>query len=176
MLSFLSGGMSTLWIALGAFLIGAGTGGYTTYHWQEVALQTEIAAHQRDLKAVSDAAAVAEAEHIATEQKLQAQLAQSDAEHFKELTDAQVANDDLRASVVAGTRQLSISVATNASGGSRVPPAASTGGVGHGSTAGRAIIDRGTAEALVAIAARADRYKAQLGACQDYARAVSTKQ
>ena len=173
MLSFLSGGTSTLWIALGAFLIGAGAGGYTTYHWQEVALQTERLAHASDLKAVSDAAAAAEAQHIATEQKLQAQLAQSDAEHFKELTDAQIANDDLRSAVAAGTRQLSISVATNPSGSGGVSAPAAAGRLVHGAAASRAVIDRGTAEALVAIAAKADRFKAQLSACQDYARTVS---
>ncbi len=168
-------GTSTLWIALGAFLLGAGIGGYGAYHWQEVALQTEKLAHANDLKAVSDAAAAAEAQHIATEQALQAQLAQSDAEHFKELTDAQTTNDALRTAVADGTRRLSIAVAADPAVRSGVPAPARPTGLGNGAGGQRAFLDRSTAEALVAIAATADRYKAQLGACQDYARAVSTK-
>lgn len=162
-------GGATPWIALGAFLVGSGLGGYAAYHWQEEALQREQIAHVTDMKAVSDAAAHAEAQHRADQAALVAKLAAADAEHFQELTNAKAENDSLRAAAAAG----SLSIATTADGGCGVPSAPAAASVGHAAPRRRAVIDPGAAKTLVAIAANADNYRAQVAALQDYARAVS---
>jgi len=173
MLKLLTGG-SLLWVVLGAFLVGAGIGGYAAGHWEAVALDEEKLAHMSDLKAVTDAANAQLAKNQEDMEKLQAALTAADQQHFKELTDAQNDNDQLRAAVAAGTRQLSISVAAAPASRSGVPAASRPTSLGDGASGQRAIIDRNAGQALIAIAAKADRYKAQLAACQDYARAVST--
>lgn len=165
-----TGGTSTLWIAVIAFGIGAGAGGYVTHRWDADALTTEKLAHVSDMKAVSDAAATALVQHQAERDRLTADLAAADAQHFKELTDAKVENDSLRAAATAG----SLSIATTADGGCGVPSSPAPAVVGHAAPRRRAVIDPGAANALVAIAADADRLRAQVRELQAYARAVST--
>ncbi len=162
-------GGATIWIALGAFLLGAGTGGYAAYHWQEDALEREHLAHIADMKAVSDAAAAELARHQNERDALLAKLAASDEKHFQELADVKAEKDTLRAAAAAG----SLSIATTADGGCSVPSAPSTASMGHATPRRRAFIQPSAAKALVAIAAAADRYREQLLALQAYARDVS---
>ncbi len=101
---------------------------------------------------------------------LEQRLHDSDAQHFKELTDAQDAQARLRDRLATSDLRLSVLVERSA-GCAAVPAATGTGGVDDGPV--RARLDPAHARRIIAITDAGDRGLIALRACQDYVRALA---
>lgn len=147
LLSSLTGG---IWLYVAVFVLGTATGGLATHKVDEnhygrliaegqVQLQTEKASHAADLKAVSDKATQAATDALLAEQNMQHHLAALDAQHLKEIQNAQAETDKLRAGVAAGRVRLRIAIAAaaqaGAGSGSAVPATPGAPGVDDGTPA-----------------------------------------
>nr|WP_218168942.1 lysis system i-spanin subunit Rz [Pseudomonas sp. E6002] len=128
---------------------------------------------QTDLDAIGNAAiAQARAEQdkrLVTEQ----QLAASDQQHSKELSDAQRNQALLRDRLATADVRLSVLLdATDSAGGCDVPAAPGAVGVVH--AARRAQLDPAHAQRIIAITDAGDQGLIALRACQAYLKEVST--
>lgn len=136
-------------------------------------LAEQAALHKDDLSAITNAAAAqARAEQdkrLATEQ----QLAASDQQHTKELSDAQRNQALLRDRLATADVRLSVLLdATDSASGCDVP--ATPGAVGVVHAARRAQIDPAHAQRIIAITDAGDQGLIALRACQAYLKEVST--
>jgi len=133
-------------------------------------LEEQAGLHKDDLAAISNAAAAqARAEQdkrLATEQ----QLAASDQQHTKELSDAQRNQALLRDRLATADVRMSVLLKDPASGCS-VP--ATPGAVGVVHAARRAQLDPAHAQRIIAITDDGDNGLIALRACQAYVKAVS---
>jgi len=133
-------------------------------------LEEQAGLHKDDLAAISNAAAAqARAEQdkrLATEQ----QLAASDQQHTKELSDAQRNQARLRDRLATSDLRLSVLLEDSASG-CDVPAAPGAAGVVH--AARRAQLDPAHAQRIIAITDDGDNAVIALRACQAYVRAVA---
>jgi hypothetical protein len=167
----------SIWLLLGALVVGAAGGGYGAWWLQANRYEAQIAdlkaTQANELKAISDTATAAA---TAAQQKtvdLQNQVAALDAARTQENTNAQAENAKLRAAVAAGTRKLSVAGHCPApAGGSGLPAGAAAAGVGDGAAAQRVDLDPATAGRLLAIAAAGDKAIRQLSACQAYVKVI----
>lgn len=126
---------------------------------------------QADLDAIGNAAtAQARAEQdkrLATEQ----QLAASDQQHTKELSDAQRNQALLRDRLATADVRLSVLLAEDPASGCDLPATAGAVGVVH--AARRAQLDPAHAQRIIAITDDGDNAVIALRACQAYVRAVA---
>lgn len=107
---------------------------------------------------------------LVLEQRLQAQ----DETNHGKLTDAQNSASRLRDRLATTELRLSVLLDSGAAGGAcGVPAATSAGGLVHGGA--RAELDPAHAQRIVAITSDGDEGLIALRACQEYARAVSTR-
>jgi hypothetical protein len=162
---------------LAAFLVGLAGGAAGAWWVQQQRLDAQVgqltAAHAQAMQAVANEAATAASAAEARQTELQQQVAAVDAQHSKEMQDAQAQNDQLRAAVAAGSRRLSVAARCPAAAGrSGVPAGAAPAGVGDGSAAQRVDLDPATAGRLLAIAAAGDKAIRQLSACQAYVKVI----
>ncbi|PLR61166.1 lysis protein [Pseudomonas sp. QC2] len=136
-------------------------------------LAEQGAQFEADLAAISNtAAAQARAEQdkrLATEQ----QLAASDQQHIKELSDAQRNQALLRDRLATADVRLSVLLdATDSASGCDVPTTPGAVGVVHATR--RAQLDRAHAQRIIGITDGGDQGLIALRACQAYAKEVST--
>lgn len=137
-------------------------GGTATGTAAKIYYDGKIAALERaNAEAAADQARIALAEMV----RLSAIIAGIDTDYFKELQNAQLEGDKLRAALSTGTLRLRARVA------SCLPAAAATTGVDHG-WAGDAELEGATSESLAAIADDGDQAIVKLMACRAYARAL----
>ncbi|WP_338577160.1 lysis system i-spanin subunit Rz [Pseudomonas canadensis] len=153
-----------------AIAIGFG-GAWQVQDWRiGKQLAEQAALHKDDLAAITNAAAdQARAEQdkrLATEQ----QMAASDQQHTKELSDAQRNQARLRDQLATADVRLSVLLQDSASG-CDVPAAPGAAGVVH--AARRAQLDPAHAQRIIAITDDGDNAVIALRACQAYVRAVA---
>ncbi|WP_300747192.1 lysis system i-spanin subunit Rz [Pseudomonas sp.] len=122
--------------------------------WQHIESQA------KDLAAATDQVITLK-KAVESRRNTQKLLTQLDTEHTQELTNAQVANRQLRADIATGKRRLSVAARCPAVGAS-----ATTTGLGHAET--RAELDPAAGERIVAIANDGDEGLIALRAAQDY--------
>ncbi|KRV72634.1 lysis system i-spanin subunit Rz [Pseudomonas citronellolis] len=132
-------------------------------------IEQQQAAFQADLSTINLAAAKAQQEANEQRQALAKAVQQDSATRYQEYTDAQHQNAQLRADLLTAQRRLSVKV-SGCSATSEVSTTAGTRGVDH--AAGRADLDPGSADRIVAIANRGDDAIRQLMACQSYVKKV----
>ncbi len=126
--------------------------------WQRIESQA------KDLAAATDQVITLK-KAVESRRNTQKLLAQLDTEHTQELTNAQVANKQLRTDVATGKRRLSVAARCPAVGA-----AATTTGLGHAET--RVELDPAAGERIVAIANDGDEGLIALRAAQDYINTV----
>lgn len=154
--------------ALALFL--AATGGWMANGWRlGQQIEQQQAAFQADLSTINFAAAKAQQEANEQRQVLAKAIQQDSATRYQEYTDAQHQNAQLRADLLTAQRRLSVKV-SGCSPATEVSTAAAAGGVDH--AAGRADLDPGSADRIVAIANRGDDAIRQLMACQGYVKRI----
>lgn len=132
-------------------------------------IEQQQAAFQADLSTINLAAAKAQQEANEQRQVLAKAIQQDSATRYQEYTDAQHQNAQLRADLLTAQRRLSVKV-SGCSPASEVSTSTGTGGVDH--AAGRADLDPGSADRIVAIANRGDDAIRQLTACQGYVKRI----
>ncbi len=167
------------WLAGGGLVLtlvlGAASFGWVVQGWRlGQALAERDQAHAATLARLHHAAARetrrAQDKRLALEQRLQA----SSQTQYRRLGDAEQKAARLRDRLA--TAELRLSVLTAEPGADsaghdvQLPTAARTGRLVDGT--GRADIDRGVAQRLVAITQRGDRAIVALGMCQDYVRTI----
>ncbi|NWA30043.1 lysis protein [Pseudomonas sp. C6002] len=135
-------------------------------------LEEQAGLHKDDLAAISNAAAaqarVEQDKRLATER----QLAASDQQHTKELSDAQRNQAQLRDRLATADVRLSVLLdATDSASGCDVPAAPGAVGVVH--AARRAQLDPAHAQRIIAITDAGDQGLIALRACQAYVRTVA---
>lgn len=170
-----SGGEIKLALAcgLGAGLIALGGGAA----WEiqanryEAKLAKSDKAHADAMKAVSDAAEAAAAEHLRRLTAQQQEIAALDERHTKEIADAKLENERLRAAVDDGSVQLRIRAACPAGGGG-VPGAPAASRVDD---AGTAVLDPAARSDYHALRRNLTDTEGKLSALQDYVRAILAK-
>lgn len=128
------------------------------FGWQHIERQADRLATANEKVTTLEAAA----ESRRNTQKL---LATLDTEHTKALTDAQAANNKLRADVATGARRLSVLTTCPVMRGTTTPT-----GMGHAKT--RAELDPAAGERIVAITDDGDQGLIALRAAQDYINTV----
>ena len=108
----------------------------------------------------------------AAESDLNQQLDAIDSDHFKELMDAQVIIDDVLDAVGTGERKLYVKANC-----AKVPAAREDSEPARvGDAAGRAELDRNTAQRLIRLTERGDNAIRQLGACQAFINTIIESQ
>ena len=132
-------------------------------------IERQQAAFQADLSTINLAAAKAQQEANEQRQALAKAIQQDSATRYQEYTDAQHQNAQLRADLLTAQRRLSVKV-SGCSPATEVSTASGTRGVDH--AAGRADLDPGSADRIVAIANRGDDAIRQLMACQGYVKRI----
>lgn len=148
-------------------------GGWTVSSWRSDAVISDLKAdHAVEMKAVSDAAAAKEAEHLSKQKEWQAALADLDKKYFKEMDDARTENDRLRGELADGSKRVFID-AKCPDGGGGGGAAPGTAGLGNG--AARAELNPKVARALVGITGDGDKAIRKLTALQEYIIQVCTK-
>ncbi len=131
------------WFIAGAVvvLLAVGIGiGWSLNGWrlsgQIAEAKTETAnersAHQADLAAISNAAALQVRQALAKQQEAQQAVAELDRKHTEELQNALDENDRLRSDVAAGNRRLQLKASCPANSGG-LPGATGTAGLADGS-------------------------------------------
>ena len=113
------------------------TGTWRVQDWRYGAQLASLkASHAQTLQTIADKTAHARAAVARYELAANAQLADKDATHYKELTHAKTETDRLRACVAAGACGVRIITRTTAcAAGGAVPQDAGAGGVGDGAVA-----------------------------------------
>lgn len=157
-------------IAAAGLLAGAIAGFVVRDLWADTELATVKADHAEQLQQIATERDAQARRAMQAAIDAEAVVAKIDQTNYEDLRRAQAEIESLRAAVRAGDRRLSIK-ATCPAGRASVPEATGTAGVGDG--AGRADIDPGAAERIVALTERGDRAIRQLAACQEYARTVT---
>ena len=126
------------------------------------------ASHAKTLQAIADKTAKARAAVARYELAANAQLADKDATHYKELTHAKTETDRLRACVAAGACGVRIITRTTAcAAGGAVPQDAGAGGVGDGAVA----LDGETAGRVLDLRESVQSDAAKLAYLREYASA-----
>ncbi len=157
-------------------IAGAAAGGaWLVQDWRygkelaEQAGKVDQAARKRAEDALA-ALAIEQSKRLALEGRLKA----NDETHHKELSDAKTAQQRLSDGLATATVRLSVLLATGPSraGGDGLSATASAGGVVYGAT--RAELDPAHAQRIISITDAGDRGLIALGACQAYAKEVST--
>ncbi|KSW22624.1 MULTISPECIES: lysis system i-spanin subunit Rz [unclassified Pseudomonas] len=157
-------------LALVAALLCAFASGWLSNGWRlGQQIEQQQAAFQADLSTINLATAKAQQEANEQRQALAKAVQQDSATRYQEYTDAQHQNAQLRADLLTAQRRLSVKV-SGCSPAAEVSTAAGTGGVDH--AAGRADLDPGSADRIVAIANRGDDAIRQLTACQGYVKRI----
>ena len=157
-------------LALVAAMLCALAAGWISNGWRlGQQIEQQQAAFQADLSTINLAAAKAQQEANEQRQALAKAVQQDSATRYQEYTDAQHQNAQLRADLLTAQRRLSVRV-SGCSAASDVPTASGAGGVDH--AAGRADLDPGSADRIVAIANRGDDAIRQLMACQGYVKRI----
>jgi len=157
-------------VALVAAMLCAFASGWLSNGWRlGQQIEQQQAAFQADLSTINLATAKAQQEANEQHQALAKAVQQDSATRYQEYTDAQHQNAQLRADLLTAQRRLSIKV-SGCSPAAEVSTAAGTGGVDH--AAGRADLDPGSADRIVAIANRGDDAIRQLMACQGYVKRI----
>ncbi|NVZ32073.1 lysis protein [Pseudomonas sp. A4002] len=154
-----------------AIAIGFG-GAWQVQNWRMgKQLAEQVSLHKDDLAAISNAAAAQvraeQDKRLATEQ----QLAISDQQHTKELSDAQRNQALLRDRLATADVRLSVLLdATDSASGCDVPAIPGAVGVVH--AARRAQVDPAHAQRIIAITDDGDSAVIALRACQAYVRVI----
>ena len=157
-------------VALVAAMLCAFAAGWLSNGWKlGQKVEQQQAAFQADLSTINLATAKAQQEANEQRQALAKAIQQDSATRYQEYTDAQHQNAQLRADLLTAQRRLSVKV-TGCSSSTDVSTTAGAGGVDH--AAGRADLDPGSADRIVAIANRGDDAIRQLTACQAYVRKI----
>ena len=156
-------------IAAAALTAGAIGGFVARDLMADAELATVLAGHSAQLQQIAEQRDDQARRAMQAAIDAEAVVAKIDQTNYEELRRAQAEIESLRAAVRAGDRRLSIKATCGAGAG--VSATASATGVGDG--AGRADIDPGAAERIVALTDRGDRAIRQLAACQAYARTVA---
>lgn len=126
---------------------------------------------QTDLDAIGNAATTQARAEQEKRLAIEQQLATSDQQHTKELSDAQRNQAQLRDRLATADVRLSVLLdATDSASGCNVP--ATPGAVGVVHAARRAQLDPAHAQRIIAITDDGDRAVIALRACQAYVRAV----
>ncbi len=154
----------------GGLLVGLLVGSFITAAIADAELATVKAGHAEQLQQIATERDAQARRAMQAAIDAEAVVAKIDQTNYEDLRRAQAEIESLRAAVRAGDRRLSIK-ATCPAGRASVPETTGTAGVGDG--AGRADIDPGAAERIVALTERGDRAIRQLAACQEYARTVT---
>lgn len=95
--------------------------------------------------------------------QLNVKLKEQERVDYEKYSKLQDENENLRADVANGTRKLRIKIASCSSTSAE----AGTSSLGNGTTTS-AVIDAGYAESIISITKKADKYKSQLEALQNY--------
>ena len=132
-------------------------------------IEQQRAAFQADLSTINLAASKAQQEANEERQTLAKAIQQQSAGQYQEYAHAQAENTQLRSDLLTAQRRLSVRV-SGCSAAAQVSTSAGTGGVDH--AAGRADLDPGSADRIVAIANRGDDAIRQLMACQGYVKRI----
>lgn len=157
-------------LALVAALLCAFAAGWLSNGWRlGQQIEQQKAAFQADLSTINLAAAKAQQEANEQRQALAKAIQQDSATRYQEYTDGKAENAQLRADLLTAQRRLSVKV-SGCSSSTDVSTASGAGGVDH--AAGRADLDPGSADRIVAIANRGDDAIRQLMACQGYVRKI----
>ena len=157
-------------VALVVALLCAFAAGWFSNGWRlGQKIEQQQAAFQADLSTINLATAKAQQEANEQRQALAKTVQQDSATRYQEYTDAQHQNAQLRADLLTAQRRLSIKV-SGCSSSTEVSTAAGAGSVDH--AAGRADLDPGSADRIVAIANRGDDAIRQLMACQGYVKRI----
>ena len=148
----------------------AASGGALIEHWRmESRLSAQADAFQSDLSTIKLAAAKAQQEANERRQALAKAIQQQSADQYREYTDAQHQNAQLRADLLTAQRRLSVRV-SGCSAAAEVSTAAGAGSMDH--AAGRAYLDPADSAALLGIVNRGDDAIRKLTACQGYVRKI----
>ncbi|ANI14491.1 hypothetical protein A9C11_11065 [Pseudomonas citronellolis] len=157
-------------VALVVALLCAFAAGWFSNGWRlGQKIEQQQAAFQADLSTINLATAKAQQEANEQRQALAKAVQQDSATRYQEYTDAQHQNAQLRADLLTAQRRLSVKV-SGCSPAAEVSAAAAAGSVDH--AAGRADLDPGSADRIVAIANRGDDAIRQLMACQGYVKRI----
>lgn len=157
-------------LAMAVAMLSAFAAGWISNGWRlGQQIEQQQAAFQADLSTINLAAAKAQQEANEQRQELAKAVQQDSATRYQEYTDAQYQNAQLRADLLTAQRRLSVKV-SGCSPAADVPTTAGSGGVDH--AAGRADLDPGSADRIVAIANRGDDAIRQLMACQGYVKQI----
>jgi hypothetical protein len=142
--------------------------------WRLGKMQAEQGAQfEADLAAISNAATAQARAEQTKRLALEQNLAISDQQHIKELSDAQRNQALLRDRLATADVRLSVLLdATDSGSGCDVPAAAGAGGVVH--AARRTQLDPAHAQRILAITGEGDQGLIALRACQAYVKEVST--
>lgn len=167
------------WPYLFAAAVGASLGIGAEHMIADAQLGAEKAArardneqHARDMKAVSDAALVAEQKAIARGKVAAGKIETLDAQLTKERNAHETDNRSYRAALAAGTERVRVAVRNcSATGSDGLPGSAGAAGVGDGATA-QADLDPAVAERVFGVAGDDDREIDKLKAMQGWACAV----
>jgi len=133
-------------------------------------IEQQQAAFQADLSTINLAAAKAQQDANERRQALAKAVQKDSATRYQEYTDAKHQNAQLRADLLTAQRRLSVKV-SGCSPSADMSTTAGTGGVDHAT--GRADLDPGSADRIIAIANRGDDAIRQLMACQAYVKKVA---
>ena len=154
-----------------AVAIGFG-GAWQVQDWrigEKLAEQANL--HQADLAAIGNAASAQASAEQDKRLAIEQQLATSDQQHTKELSDAQRNQALLRDRLATSDLRLSVLLAEDPASSCNVPSTPGAVGVVH--AARRAQLDPAHAQRIIAITDAGDQGLIALRACQAYVRAVS---
>lgn len=152
------------WLRYGAVALLAAGAAWTAQGWRmDAALAKQQSGFDQAMSAAS-------AEALQRQHELQGKLdaqqerwALAEAKQYKELRNAEVEIERLRADVDAGRQRLRVRATCPASGTAGVPEAGTASGVDHGATAE---LDQAARSDYFALRAGIERVTQQLAACQ----------
>ena len=155
-------------------LMAAATGvTWQVQNWRyDGKLAKQAGQFQTDLDAIGNAATTQARAEQDKRLSIEQQLAASDQQHTKELSDAQLNQALLRDRLATADVRLSVLLdATDSTSGCNVPAATGTAGLVH--AARRAQLDPAHAQRIIAITDDGDNAVIALRACQAYVRAIA---
>ena len=166
------GMIPALYTHAGAALLAGAIAGVCAWHAQAWRMGEQLASlkagHAQTLQAIADKTAQARAAVASYELAANAQLADKDAQHYKELIHAQSETARMRACVATGTcRMRIITRATACTAGGGLPKDAGAGGLGDGAIA----LDPATAGRVLNLRESVQSDAAKLAYLRDYAQA-----
>ena len=162
-------------LVLVAIAAGAATSAWTLQDWRYgKALADQARQSAEQAKARVDAVLATLTAEQAKRAALELRVKINDEAHYRELTDAQKAQQRLSDRLATADVRLSVLLATapGGAGGDDMSAPSSAGGVVHGGT--RAELDPAHAQRIVGITGDGDQGLIALAACQAYAKEVST--